>query len=375
MFAFYGWILYAFVNYRYVRREELLQVLAGAAENDLPLAPALRAYLHDRPRGDLREFWVATLLFFPFLFYYWIWHRQNSFDRKLERVAELMEQGLPLFQALEAVPGVASRDMVLAAAIGQVTGQLSQCLKRTARRRLGELWIEMLPQIVYVVLVPIILLAIVSFLMYFIVPKFRKIFSDFSMRMPSATLKLIAVSNWVVDYYYIVFLAVLLIVALGLVLFFNSTARWFFPGLGNVYRRLAQSRVLRLLSMLLETGRTVPHALSHLEELPLGRSVVRRIRGAKYRIERGEPLAECLLEAGLLPAAMLPLVRISERTGNLPWILGELADAIYNRTIVRIKRIAQAMFPAVVISMGLLVGGVVYAMFLPIVTLITELSG
>src|SRR5262245_49199286 len=60
LLAFYGWIVYSFLVYRFCRREELLHLLANAAEGGAPLASALRAYLQDRPRGDMREFWLAT---------------------------------------------------------------------------------------------------------------------------------------------------------------------------------------------------------------------------------------------------------------------------------------------------------------------------
>src|SRR5712692_7182081 len=60
--AAYGWVAFAFFHYRYVRQEELLHLLTTAAESGAPLAPALLAYLRDRPRASQGEFWLATLL-------------------------------------------------------------------------------------------------------------------------------------------------------------------------------------------------------------------------------------------------------------------------------------------------------------------------
>src|SRR6267154_866736 len=60
----YGWMLFAYLHYRQGRQEEMMQLLSAAAESQAPLAPALWAYLRDRPHGLLREFWVALLLFF-----------------------------------------------------------------------------------------------------------------------------------------------------------------------------------------------------------------------------------------------------------------------------------------------------------------------
>src|SRR5262245_5202535 len=93
---FYGWMLFAYLHYHQGRQEEFLRLLATVADSGVPLAPALRAYLRDRPRGTVRESLVAVLLFFVFPGYYWLWHRRHSFDHKVEQVAGKLELGMPL---------------------------------------------------------------------------------------------------------------------------------------------------------------------------------------------------------------------------------------------------------------------------------------
>src|SRR6184192_871145 len=102
LMLFYGWVLSAYVHYRQGRRDELLHLLSAAAESQAPLAPALWAYLRDRPQGPLREFWVGLLLFFVLPGYYWVWHRRHSYDRKVARVAYFLEMGDSLPNALRA---------------------------------------------------------------------------------------------------------------------------------------------------------------------------------------------------------------------------------------------------------------------------------
>src|SRR5262249_17509182 len=106
------WMIFAYLHYRYGRQEEFLQLLITAVEANAPLVPAIRAYLLDRPRGTMREFWVCLLQFFVFPGYYWFWHQRHSFDRKVARVARLLESGVPLEQALQATPGVAARETI-----------------------------------------------------------------------------------------------------------------------------------------------------------------------------------------------------------------------------------------------------------------------
>src|SRR5579864_7005283 len=76
--AIYGWVVFAFFHYRYVRQEEFLHLLTTAAETEAPLAPALWAYVNDRPHSELREFWTAMLLLFVLPGYYWMWHRRHG---------------------------------------------------------------------------------------------------------------------------------------------------------------------------------------------------------------------------------------------------------------------------------------------------------
>ncbi len=373
--VYFTWIFYARMQYRYCRRVELLYLLAGAAEEGVPLAPALRAYLKDRPRGSVREFWVASLLFFVLPGYYWIWHRRNHFDRQVEELARLLEQGTPLFQALQWTPGLASRETTLAAAIGESTGQLGPCLRRAMGHQTTGLWIEFFPQLVYPFFVLLTMASISGFLLYFIVPKFKKIFMDFGVDLPHMTLVFLYISDWVVEYFYLFILGGAAVVVAGMMIVYSPTASWFFPVLGALYRRSARSRVLRMLSMLLSTGRTVPESLALLSSLPIGRATRMRLEAARQRVSQGEPLAEGLLDAGLLTGAMAPLVHAAQRAGNLSWALGELADAIYNRTVRTIRRLMQVFFPVTVICLGVVVGFFVIALFMPLIKLITELSG
>src|SRR5205814_4646367 len=87
-----GWMVYAFLRYRQARQDELLQVLATAVEANLPLAPAVRAYLRDRPREGEGHVWDALLLvlFFPGD---WLWLQRYSFDYRAEELADLLGAG------------------------------------------------------------------------------------------------------------------------------------------------------------------------------------------------------------------------------------------------------------------------------------------
>src|SRR5207248_2153608 len=107
--------------------------------------------------GPARELWVAGLLFFVVPGYY-LWHRRNSFDRKVARVARRLEAGASLHEALQSAPGVVPGETLLAAAVGESTGQLARCLRGSTAGRLGTVWLEALPRFLY----PVALLLFIS---------------------------------------------------------------------------------------------------------------------------------------------------------------------------------------------------------------------
>jgi type II secretory pathway component PulF len=371
----YGWVLFAFVSYRQGRQDELLQLLITAGEAKAPLAPALRAYVHDRPAGPLREFWVGALLFLLLPGYYWLWYRRHRYDRKLQDVARLLEMGHPLHSALRAVPGAAPRQLILAAAVGQATGQLALCLHNAAQPRLAALWFEFLPRLIYPLLLLFFVKGILVFWMIFLVPKLVSIFKEFGAEPPDWTEHLIEFAHWLGEYWWVVLLA-LLALGIGVIgLIVSPTFRFWFPFVGGYYRRTVQSAVLKMLAALLEAQTPVPQALTLLAHSGSFPPVVRkRLETVRDRVEQGEPLADSLRRGGLLPRTMVPLVQAAERVGNLPWALAELADTIALGVIRRLRRMSVVLAALLLIALGGLVAFMALGMFLPLVDLMSRLS-
>jgi len=365
-------MLVAYLHYRRGRQDELLHLLTTAVETDAPLAPVLWAYLEDRPGGWLRDFWGATLLFFVLPGYYWIWHRRHSFDQRVAALARQLEQGLSLPLALEANPGVVSRETILAAAVGQSTGRLPLCLRNSARARLTTVWPETLPRLIYPLCLLFFISSITGYWMAVIAPRMVRIFEDLAMELPKLTWQIIDLWEPVVQGLALGFLA---LGGLLLLWFASSTVRWYFPAVGRLYRMKVQSQVLRMLAILLDAGKPVLESLALLANSGyFSRMVRRRLNAVRQRVEQGEPLADSLWRKGLLPSAMVALVQASERARNLPWALTELGDNRANRRVRTLKRISLLVFPAIVMVIGLMVGFIVLGMFLPLVEIMTRLN-
>jgi type II secretory pathway component PulF len=376
--AVYAWMLFATWHYRDCRQEEFLQVLAAAAEAEAPLASALWAYLRDRPRGGLRQVWVSLLLFFVVPGYYWLWSSGADFDGKVERVAELLEEGYALAEALERTPGVASRETRLAAVLGQNTGQLARCLRalrNPARNRLALLWLEMVPRFAYPLFLLLVIDGVLAFWTAYIAPKFQRIFFEFKMTLPVEAERALTLGNLALHLSWVLALVFPALVAVLVLLLVSPTFRWYFPIVGRFYRGYVSSRILQALSFLLQLGQPAPRALGLLAESGCFVGAVRRrLEAVRRRVEQGEPLADSLRDGKVLPRAMVPLLRSAERVGNLPWALAALADLLSQRAARRVQRLGLALFPLPVVGVGVLVGVIALGLFVPLITLIDGLA-
>jgi type II secretory pathway component PulF len=373
MILVYGWMLLSYIHYRHGRQEEFLHLLITTVESGAPLVPALRAYVDDRPQGAWRELWVSTFLFFLLPGYYWVWHKRHCFDHKVADVADLVEDGVPLAEALRQVPGVASRETVLAARIGQATGNLGLCLRAVGGRQLTTVWLDMVPRFVYPLTILLVLCGITSFWMIYIGPKMQKIFREMKAEIPTATGNVFLAWDLVQRYGLLAALMFPALLLLGICLFLQSPTRWHCPGIARLYRMEVQSRVLRMLAILLGAGKPVPDALGVLANSGYFAWLPRqRLETARGRVADGEPLAESLARGGLLPGTGVPLVQAAERMRNLPWALQELGDTLAGRVKRRLHHLSMVLAPLFLVAIGLLVGVVVIGFFMPIVELLSK---
>lgn len=369
-----GWFVYVYFRYRFVRQEEIVQVLAAAAEAHLPLVPALRAYVRDRPTESQWGWWDVTLMF-AFPQGYWLMHQRHVFERRAADIADLLEAGHSLPEAMRAVRGAAPYDVTVAATVGEHIGKLPESLRRADRERLVGVWLEVVPRLTYPLALLFFIVGITTFFMIQIMPRFRKIFSDFGYDLPRITTHLIDVWNGTQEWHAAI-AAVLGVCTIALaVLIASPTLRWSMPIIGRVYRWDVQGLVLRMLSLLVEAGKTLPDSVGLLADSHDFPEVVQsRLSRAQDRITAGEPLAESLSSSGLMPKSMISLVHSAERANTLPWALRELGEMLAGRATRVVRRITMVVAPALVLIVGSLVAFLVLAMFMPLIDLITSLA-
>jgi type II secretory pathway component PulF len=369
------WELYAYCHYRCCRQEELLHVLQAATATKAPVEGVLAAYLEDRPRQGLHSFWAGLLLFFIFPGYYWI-HRRRRFDARIDQVLDLLYGGVRLDRALIAVPGVVSRETALAVTVGQFTGRLALALHRLPARRPVPLWLELVPRVLYPLLLLFVLLANMIFLSIFVIPKFERIFADFRLTLPASTQNFIGFNRWLLVNLWILPAVWGLLVLFVSLFLFNSHFKWYCPLLGRLYRLQVRGQFLELLGLMLESDRPLPEILDRLLRSRLLPGVAaRRVRRLVADLEQGQPLTESLARHGLTTEPMRGLILAAEKAGNLSWALQELGDALGRRCARIAHRLTLVLFPVIVFGCACLIAYAAVSVFTPLIAMIEGVNG
>jgi type II secretory pathway component PulF len=308
-----------------------------------------------------------------------LWVQRQLFDDRTARLAGYLGAGAPLPDALRIVRGVAPREVRVAAEVGDTTGRLAACLRRVDRDRLAGVWLEVMPRILYPLLLFLFVTGNTLFLGTYIIPKFQRIFGEFGEPLPETTTALFGAADHIQDALGDFWPVILLAVPVGFIavvlLILIPAVRWHVPLLSRLYRWEAQGLVLRMLGALIDVGRPAPEALGLLAATPDVPAGIRPGLGrARAAVSRGEPFAAALRGGGVLPASMAPLVQASEKLRTLPFALTELGDVLNGRAVRIARRVSLVVGPILVVAVGAVVGYIAIALFLPLIQVLTRLS-
>lgn len=329
----------------------LLWLLTVSAERMMPLVPAVRAFA--REQG-------------------------GSFGRRALRLAELLESGASLPDALERCGSVLPRYAMPLIRVGYESGALAPALRQasTVHNQFAPLLTALAGKVSYLLLLPVFGLGVFSFIMIKLVPAFEKIFKDFGMELPAMTRGLISSGYYAVDYWFLLLPLYLLVGGLMFYAFlaYFGLASWDLPLLNQILRRLDSANVLDGLALVAGRQRPLGEGVGTMAREYPKSNIRQQLRLSEADIAAGGNWGESLFRRGLIRRTDLAILQAAERMGNLPWAMRETADSARRRFFHRLQAIAQLAFPAVVIFLGLLVMFIVVALFMPLVALISALA-
>jgi type IV pilus assembly protein PilC len=234
---------------------------------------------------------------------------------------------------------------------------------------------------VYPVVVILVAVAILTFIMIYIIPKFEKIFKDFNMTLPEMTQMLMATSRWFAQYWYVLPLFPLGIWLLIKLIRLSKTGNYavdrvylWIPVVGPLIEKTVVARTTRTLGTLVASGVPILEALSITRETCTNAVFERMYQRVYESIREGDTIAQPLKESRLVDDMVINMIDVGEETGDLDSMLYKIADVYDEEVNVMVESLISLLEPLMIVFLGVVIGSIVIALFLPLIKLLEGLS-
>ncbi|MEX0717566.1 MAG: type II secretion system F family protein [Planctomycetaceae bacterium] len=309
--------------------------------------------------------------------------RPGPLKNSLMGVIEDIEGGSTLSEAMSRQPKAFDDLYVNMVKAGEAGGALEIILRRLAefKERAQSLKKKVQGAMIYPIAVITVATLIVTGIMIWIIPEFAKIFAGFDTQLPKMTELLIQVSGYVAEYFYLIPAIPLGMWLMLKIIRKNKTGKYIvdrvslrIPLLGGILRKSTIARTTRTLGTLLASGVPILESLIIVRDTA-GNAVFRRAYENIYTaIREGESMAVPLKESGVVDDMVVNMVDVGEETGALDTMLYKVADVYDEEVAMMVDALVSLLEPLMVVVLGLIVGFIVVALFMPLIDLITKLS-
>ena len=286
-----------------------------------------------------------------------------------------IESGMSFCDALARHPKVFSELFVNMARAGETSGMLNEVLDRLASylESVAALNRKIRASMVYPIMVIFMAGIITAVLLLKVVPTFKGIFEMLGGTLPLPTVILIAVSDGLRQYFlFMVGLGIVLII--GLRKYVNTTrGRLRFdkfklkaPVLGQLFRKVAIAKFARTFSTLVKSGVAILNALEIVSKTSGNKVIEEAVLNCSKSVRDGEPLAKPLSKSGVFPPMVVRMISVGEQTGQLEQMLSKISDFYDDQVNAATSALTSLIEPLVIGFLGIVVGGIVIALFLPV---------
>ncbi len=293
----------------------------------------------------------------------------------IKDICARVESGDSFSDALQKHPKVFNRLYVCMVAAGEKGGLLAEILSRLATylENTARLRKKVKSAMMYPAVVTVVAILITIFLLVKVVPVFGEIFASFNAKLPGPTQFLINLSDVVKHY-----ILLILVGAGGLVyswLYFIKTkvGREFWdsrriklPVFGSIAHKICLARFTRTLASLIRSGVPILEVLQIVAQTVGNVVMEKAIRVAASDIERGESISTALGKHAVFPSMIIRMVTAGEQTGKIDNMLERISDFLDEEIETTLSGLTSLIEPILIVFLGVVVGGMVICMFLPI---------
>jgi type IV pilus assembly protein PilC len=308
----------------------------------------------------------------------------KHFAAAILKVREDVEAGAALADAMKKHPKTFDPLYSNMIAAGEAGGILDTILKRLAVyiEKAVKLKGEVKSAMIYPIAVIVIATLVVGAILWKVIPTFASLFEGLGAQLPLPTRVVIAMSNGIVAYGWILLVAIGLMVY-GIKSYYatdggrHAIDRLLLkaPILGGILRKVAVARFCRTLSTLLASGVPILDGLDITAKTAGNAIIEDAIQTTRSGIERGETVSGPLKETNVFPSMVVQMINVGETTGALDAMLSKIADFYEEEVDTAVAGLLTLMEPVMIAFLGVIVGGIVIAMYMPIFDLISKLTG
>ncbi|MDQ6861204.1 MAG: type II secretion system F family protein [Verrucomicrobiota bacterium] len=311
--------------------------------------------------------------------------RDKVLKKTIGELSDAVQGGSTFSEGLAQHPRIFNDLYVNMVRAGEVGGVLELVLTRLAEfsEKAAKIKNKVKAAMIYPIIVMFLAVAIMGFLLVFIVPKFEQIFKDMlgDKPLPTITIFVITVSNAVKDHW-----AILLVLGLVLVVgikFLGRTAggraaidrfKLRVPLFGDLLRKTAISRFSRTLGTLVTSGVPILQALNITRETAGNTTIAGAISQVHDSVKEGESIVQPLEASGAFPPMVISMIDVGEETGQLPEMLLKIAEVYDDEVDNAVAGLTSMLEPIMIVFLALVVGTIVIALFMPLISIISGLQ-
>jgi type IV pilus assembly protein PilC len=299
----------------------------------------------------------------------------ETFQEIIRSIKNEVESGATLAAALQKHPRVFDNMYVNLVVAAEEAGTLDVILGRLASHieKMEALKKKIKSAMVYPIMIVTVAIGVTIVLMVFVVPVFEKLFAGMGSALPLPTQIVVSISRIFKSYLPIV-IGLSVAAAIALNRYYKSEqGRRKVDGLllktpifGELIRKVAVSRFARTLATLVTSGVPILEALNIVAGASGNKVVEEAILKGRTSIAEGQTIAEPLTESGVFPMMVTQMIAVGETTGSLELMLNKIADFYDDEVDVAVATLSSMLEPVLMIFLGVIVGGLVIAMYLPI---------
>jgi type IV pilus assembly protein PilC len=303
----------------------------------------------------------------------------TRFAGVLGEIGQDVEGGESFSEALRKHPRVFPDLYVSMVRAGEASGNLDNVLMQLADylESMEELKRRIRAAMTYPVVAFSMILLIAAGLIIWVVPQFAEIFSSFGRALPAPTQILINISEILRSWKILIVVAAFIGLVIGVRMYGSTPVGRYnldalklrLPVFGKRLRKVSISRFARTLSTLTRSGVAILAALEIVERTAGNEVFARAVRKAGDSVRGGETLADPLARSGEFPAMVTRMIGVGEKTGALEQMLSKISDFYDSEVKASVDALTSLIEPILILMMGIVVGGIVIALFMPILQL------